>query len=725
MLRFIVVMLLVLVNIVFCQAYWQIVRNPWTGHFMDVYFLPGTQIGWAVGATLRDTNMTYLGSVAHTTDGGQTWIPQMGSGNAIYFVDENLGWTVGGSGSIKHTTDGGQTWVDQTSPIGNHLYSLCFIDSLEGWAFGLYGYVLHTTDAGNIWVVQYQFPNQLWIMDGMFIGPDTGWVAGYTGPAEGKIYKTTDGGNSWFLLSPGTNGNFYGIDFYDLNLGWAVTSGLGVVTHTTDGGNTWFPQVVYSSSLLEVKFADASNGWVVGGDNDGKSGIFHSTNGGSTWNQQYNPTHNELWSVYASDAQNVWAVGGYGTILHTSDAGNNWEYQAKGSSNYLFGIDATDTLNIWATGDWGRVVLHSNDGGFTWRHQDVGDGYGYLYDVSFADTLHGAVVGGSGLIYTTVNGGQTWTPRDAGSLSWYGVEFVDSLKGWVATVSSGVIKHTSDGGNTWVTQYASSGQYFMDIMFLNDTLGWACGFTFTNSFAVKTTDGQTWNSYTLPTTRILNSLDFVSPYLGFVVGDNGEIYKTNDGGVTWDSLHNDTLGTSSLYRVDFVDSLNGWIVSSNTIFRTWDGGNTWQTEKRLPGYPSGSNVKDLVALDTLHVWLSMENGKILRYGTEQTSIEKKDTFVNVQNKSILLKISPNPVLKDAEITFSLPVRSSVSLRVYDAMGSFVKDLLESRKEKGNYSILWHGNDNQEQSVSSGVYFINLKTPIESLTKKVIFLGGVK
>jgi photosystem II stability/assembly factor-like uncharacterized protein len=721
--RFIMLTLVACVNLVFGQASWQIVRNPWTGHFMDVCFLPGTETGWAVGATYRDTNMTNLGSVAHTTDGGQTWEPQMGSGNAIYFVDDNYGWTVGGSGSIKHTTNGGETWIDQSSPVGDHLYSLCFIDTLEGWAFGLYGYVLHTTDAGNTWTIQYQFPDSLWIMDGIFKDSLNGWVAGYTGPAEGKIYKTTDGGDTWNLLSPGTNANFYGIDFYDLNLGWAVTSGVGIVTRTTDGGATWSPQVVYDHSLLEVKFIDALNGWVAGGDNDGNSGIFYSSDGGLTWNQQYNPTHNELWSVFTSDQQNVWAVGEYGTILHTSDAGNTWKYQAEGSGNILFGIDAPDTLNVWTTGDWGRVVLHSNDGGFTWVHQDVGDGYGYLYDVSFADELHGAVVGGSGLIYTTTNGGQTWTLRDAGNFSWYGVEFTDSLTGWVVSVSSGVIKNTSDGGNTWTYQYASSGEYFMDVMFLNDTLGWGCGFTFSNSFVVRTTDGQTWNPYTLPTSRILNSVDFVSPYLGFVVGDNGEIYRTQDGGVTWDSLHNDTLGTSDLYRVDFVDSLNGWVVSQNKIFRTRDCGNTWYTDREI-NLGGASNAKGLVALDTLHAFLCVGDGKILRYGTI-LGVEENDPPMAVKNKGILLRVIPNPVLENADIAFSVPVNDLISLQMYDAKGSLVKNLIEDRKHKGHYLVRWQGKDNQGKYLPSGVYFCHLKTSKESITKKIIFLRGVK
>jgi len=665
------------VSIIWAQPSWEIVRFvPWRGvdPFYDVCFLPGTQTGWAVGCAYRDTNFAYYGAVAHTTDGGRTWVPQMATGKAIYFVDENHGWTAGGSGTIYHTTDGGQTWTIQTTPITQALYAISFIDTLMGWAFGLYGYVLHTTDAGNTWEIQYQFSDKYGCMDGVFKDSLNGWVCGYD-TIDGKIYKTTNGGNTWNVLSPGTNFNFYGIDFYDLNLGWAVTSGWGIVTATTDGGNSWSAQQIEGFSFLDVKFADASSGWIVGGEIDGLSAIYNSTNGGATWQEQNNPTYNELWGVAASSRSDAWAVGRYGTILHTSDGGNNWEYQAGGASNNLINIDAPDTLHIWAVGDWERTVLHSSDGGLTWEHQMVGDGYGYLWDVSFADSFNGATVGGFDLIYTTTDGGQNWTRRSTGGdFAWWGVEWISPLKGWIVDVNSGVIKYTADGGNTWTTQY--SGIYFTDVMFLNDTLGWACGFTFSNSKVAKTTNGQTWTSCTLPTQRILNGIDFVSPNLGWVVGENGEIYKSTDGGITWDSLHNDTLGTADLYKVDFVDSLNGWIISGHErkIFRTRDGGNTWVTDRVLPLHAGGgSNFRGLVALDTLHSWACMSDGIILRYGTT-THIKEETKVQKPRAESPKMEIYPNPFHNKTTIKFEIRnPKSEMSLRRLKKYYCFIND----------------------------------------------------
>ena len=49
-----------------------------------------------------------------STDGGATWkqsaVPVSSDLTAVYFVDENRGWTVGHDGVVLHTDDGGDAW---------------------------------------------------------------------------------------------------------------------------------------------------------------------------------------------------------------------------------------------------------------------------------------------------------------------------------------------------------------------------------------------------------------------------------------------------------------------------------------------------------------------------------------------------------------------------------------------------------------------------------------
>lgn len=73
--------------------------------------------------------------------------------------------------------------------------------------------------------------------DCSFINANTGWVCN-TG---NNIYKTTNGGVSWFIVGSTISGNRC-IAFFDSLRGWvgAYSSG-NTFSKTTDGGVTWHP----------------------------------------------------------------------------------------------------------------------------------------------------------------------------------------------------------------------------------------------------------------------------------------------------------------------------------------------------------------------------------------------------------------------------------------------------------------------------------------------------
>ncbi len=73
----------------------------------------------------------------------------------------------------------------------------------------------------------------------------------------------------------------------------------------------------------------------------------------------------------------------------------------------------------------------------------------------------------------------------------------------------------------------------------------------------------------------LNGIQLVNQNIGYVVGEEGTILRTIDGGNSW----NDQLSGiyNNLNSVMFIDSLNGWIVGEfGTILKTTDSGNHWQ-----------------------------------------------------------------------------------------------------------------------------------------------------
>lgn len=96
------------------------------------------------------------GIIKQTTNSGSTWttVYTAGSGKSLtemYFVDQNIGYAVGGSGLVVKTIDGGATWTALTTGSNGLLQGVHFIDANNGVAVGLPGVIIHTTDGGASW----------------------------------------------------------------------------------------------------------------------------------------------------------------------------------------------------------------------------------------------------------------------------------------------------------------------------------------------------------------------------------------------------------------------------------------------------------------------------------------------------------------------------------------------------------------------------------------------
>jgi len=150
------------------------------------------------------------------------------------------------------------------------------------------------------------------------------------------------------------------------------------------------------------------------------------------------------------------------------------------------------------------------------------------------------------------------------------------------------------------------------IQMLNTTTGWAVAAA--NNRVLRTTDGGTsWKDVTpkYPANAALTPVgigtDFLSGDLAWVAVSQiakgnttypSTVFRTVDGGQTWQSsmLPNNELGVS---QVSFVDAQNGWVISSLgggaagseavDIFHTTDGGKTWVRVTHVQP-TSGSNA---------------------------------------------------------------------------------------------------------------------------------------
>jgi len=298
------------------------------------------------------------------------------------------------------------------------------------------------------------------LTDIQFVDPDIGFAVG----ERGVIWRSDDGGRSWKLQNSGVNCRLEAVHFVDAKAGWAVggyahphtRKTTGVVLQTVDGGVSWrkMPKGM-TPALRDVKFLNARNGWAVGaGSSLAPGGLFHTRDGGFSWaptpgrmkhswltadfvhfDQGYAANSSGgLASVSRSHAiseptpnlglrsirdlcvagETVWAVGDGELILQRTTSG--WQSPASHPPT-LGGVDyravACVENNIWAVGSPGSVIIHSPDGGRTWRTLKTGITTP-LNSIHFFDKNHGWAAGALGVILITRDGGEHWTLRKSG-----------------------------------------------------------------------------------------------------------------------------------------------------------------------------------------------------------------------------------------------------------------------------------------------------------------------
>ncbi|HVO23419.1 MAG TPA: YCF48-related protein [Candidatus Margulisiibacteriota bacterium] len=292
----------------------------------------------------------YGGKILLTTDAGFTWSqPPSGTNRALYrvrFVDPENGWVSGQEGLMLHTTDGGKTWVRQKTGTSVYLFSLSFIDRNNGWAIGDKSILVQTTDGGTTWALhkittaaQKEVSAEEAVAsadpvlyDVQFVDANNGWVVG----EFGKIYHTTDGGQTWTEQQLSLIGaevvdaldlpTFFGVRFSDAHTGLAA--GLdGKIARTTDAGASWkFEKMKLEYPIVDplynpLPFPDGT-GWAIGAAGE----VVRLDTPGGEWQRAKLGMEVVTWLRGMSwlDRDNGWIVGGLGLILHTKDGGKTW-----------------------------------------------------------------------------------------------------------------------------------------------------------------------------------------------------------------------------------------------------------------------------------------------------------------------------------------------------------------------------------------------------------------
>ncbi len=87
-----------------------------------------------------------------------------------------------------------------------------------------------------------------------------------------------------------------------------------------------------------------------------------------------------------------------------------------------------------------------------------------------------------------------------------------------------------------------------------------------------------------------------------------------------------------------------------------------------------------------------------------------------------LSVTPNPFREKTAIKFTMQDTRCTMLRIYDVSGRLIKSFDPlSKVGQHNSKLYWGGRDDKNQQLPGGIYFVELKSNNEAITKKVIML----
>ncbi len=226
----------------------------------------------------------------------------------------------------------------------------------------------------------------------------------------------------------------------------------------------------------------------------------------------------------------------------------------------------------WAVGG-GGMILVSGNGGQTWSHRPSGT-MSFLRGLAAPTTMDAWVVGDDGTILFTQDGGFSWTPQPSGvTLGINEIFAISSSEAWVVG-DAGMVRHTTNGGALWSAQTSNTTNNLNDIFFVDAQNGWAVGAS--KTIRKTTNGGQTWTSITIPGPGLFDLIGvfFVDAQNGWAAGTNGTILCTTNGGAQWTRQTTNT--TTDLNKVRFLDLNTGVTVGElGTVLFTTNGGQIW------------------------------------------------------------------------------------------------------------------------------------------------------
>jgi len=391
----------------------------------------------------------------------------------------------------------------------------------------------------------------------------------YVAVRQSGLYRTTDGGENWELVFHSPTFGAGVLKVWSINpsvIFFGAEDGLYRSNQSGDPGS-WSPidfpgeGLLGQPSALAIAPSDPYTMYCSIG-----STLFHSGDGGVIWEERDSVLPGSPWmlAVDTDNAATAYAVyAEEGTLYKTVNAGLLWAqlpYSIPKTIDGEGGIEAIATdpyrnNTLWL-GTSMQGLYRSIDGGqaftevtslYTVAHQS------WFASISFdpnRDRIYVGTIGPNDAIHYSDDGGGSWHGMGLNNQGGNDIAVVPGDSDTIYTTWSGVRKST-DGGQNW-----------------------------------------TWLSHGIaaisPIRTIVSTHD---PQQAIVVADADGAFGTYNGGNEWITYPVSRSGESHQYRAAAFDPVSptiAYVGGTETMFKTTDGGGSWQATADMPldGLPS-------------------------------------------------------------------------------------------------------------------------------------------
>ncbi len=218
----------------------------------------------------------------------------------------------------------------------------------------------------------------------------------YAGTYGGKVYKSTNAGQTWMLISNGLN----------VNLIWAFTQHNNKIYAATENGVYMYNGSYWTSVGLngkDVHTLNSKNGILYAGT--WGYGVYTSSDNGATWNE-FNNGLSAFLTVQALTSYNTTIFAGtIGGGLYKSVNGSDWTKALCGSQ--LIWSLASKSGYIFA-GTYGDGIYRSTDGGLNFTKL-ASSPVAFVYSIAIDGTGKVYVSSVANGVFVSSDNGDTWT----------------------------------------------------------------------------------------------------------------------------------------------------------------------------------------------------------------------------------------------------------------------------------------------------------------------------